>query len=101
MLALKIGLGHFTCKDRCAGLRLKIVHFTQSLLLGNSIFTSEVGYSRNLTARANIQVTKYATRAKQPNLLTKRFTRKSISRQVCTFNPVNCKQKLAGEMMEN
>jgi len=30
------------------------------------------------------------TRAKQPNLLTKHFTRKSISREAHIFSPVNC-----------
>jgi len=36
-------------------------------------------------------------RAAQLNLLTKRFTRISISRQLRIFIPVNCKQKLTGE----
>jgi len=71
---------------------------------------SEVGCSRNLpamlrihnsarilTARINIQVTKYH-KGKQPNVLTNHFTKKSIWRQVRIFSPVNCKQKLTGEM---
>jgi len=39
-------------------------------------------------------------REKQLHLLGKCFTTKSISRQLRIFNPVNCKQKLTGEMMK-
>jgi len=36
----------------------------------------------------------------QPNLVAKCFARKSISRHLGIFSPVNCKQNLTGEMMK-
>jgi len=40
------------------------------------------------------------TRALQMRLTAKCFTRKLISHELCITNPVNCKQKLMGEMMK-
>jgi len=53
------------------------------------------------TALIHISVTMNHESVKQLNRPAVCFTRKSISRQSCIFNPVSCKQKLSGEMMKH
>ena len=38
---------------------------------------------------------------KQLHVIKMYFTKKSISRLLCIFSPVNCKQKLTGEVMKS
>jgi len=53
-----------------------------------------------MTVPIHSSVTIYHKR-KELKLLAKCFIRKSMSRQLHIFNPVNCKQKLTGEMMKH